>query len=186
MSAAVLRGRVQRFGANVNTDYIIGAKHKAASLDIAEMAAHTFEDIDPGFATRVRPGDLVVAGPNFGCGSSRETAVHVLTALGVAAVLAPSFARIYFRNAINCGLPVLECDTTGIEQDDDVSVDLATGAAVDHTRGLTRTATTLPPVMRALVDAGGLGPYLARHGDLVLPTDSRSEFTATDAPGDDR
>ena len=177
-----LRGRVQRFGENVNTDYIIGAKHKAASLDIAEMAKYTFEDIDPGFATRVRPGDLVVAGRNFGCGSSRETAVHVLAALGVAAVLAPSFARIYFRNAINCGLPVLECDTDGFEQDDDVSVDLAAGVAVDHTRGLERPVTALPPVMRALLDAGGAAPYLALHGDLVLPHDP----TVTDAPGDDR
>jgi 3-isopropylmalate/(R)-2-methylmalate dehydratase small subunit len=173
-----IRGRAQRFGDDVNTDYIIGAKHKAASLDIAVMARHTFEDIDPEFVARVRPGDVVVAGRNFGCGSSRETAVHVLKALGVAAVLAPSFARIYFRNAINSGLPVLECDTAAIQQDDDIEVDLVRNVAVDHTRGAELPITALPAVMRALLAAGGVQPYLAEHGDLVLPPDT------PDRPGD--
>lgn len=174
------RGRAQRFGEDVNTDYIIGAKHKAASLDIAEMARHTFEDIDAGFATRVRPGDVVVAGRNFGCGSSRETAVHVLKALGVSAVLAPSFARIYFRNAINSGLPALECDTSAIEQDDEVEVDLARNVAINHTRGHELPVTPLPEVMRAVLAAGGVKPYLAEHGDLVLPP------ITTNPPGDVR
>jgi 3-isopropylmalate/(R)-2-methylmalate dehydratase small subunit len=173
-----IRGRAQRFGNDINTDYIIGAKHKAASLDIAEMARHTFEDIDPGFVTRVHRGDVVVAGRNFGCGSSRETAVHVLKALGVAAVLAPSFARIYFRNAINSGLPALECDTSAIEQDDDVEVDLARNVAINHTRGRELPVTPLPEVMRAVLAAGGVKPYLAEHGDLVLPP------IPTNPPGD--
>jgi len=173
-----IRGRAQRFGDNVNTDYIISAKHKAASLDIAVMARHTFEDIDPGFVTRVRPGDVVVAGRNFGCGSSRETAVHVLEELGVAAVLAPSFARIYFRNAINSGLHVLECDTSAVEQDDDIEVDLVRGVAINHTRGDVLPVTALPAVMQAVLAAGGVKAYLAEHGDLVLPS--------TDASGDAR
>lgn len=165
----MMAGRAQRFGDNINTDYIIAAQHKAASLDVSEMASHTLEDIDPDFASRVRPGDVVVAGRNFGCGSSRETAVHVLKILGVRAVLAESFARIYFRNAVNSGLPVLECDTSGIEQDDKIDIDLARGVAINLTRNQELPVTPLPPVMRAVLAAGGVGPYLLEHGDLVLP-----------------
>lgn len=164
-----MSGRAQRFGDNINTDYIIAAQHKAASLDIREMARHAFEDIDPDFAHRVRPGDVVVAGSNFGCGSSRETAVHVVQALGIGAVLATSFARIYFRNAINSGLPVLECDTSGIEQDDEVDFDLARGVAINRTRQHELPVTPLPPVMRAVLAAGGIRAYLREHRDLVLP-----------------
>jgi 3-isopropylmalate/(R)-2-methylmalate dehydratase small subunit len=166
-----MAGRAQRFGDNINTDYIIAAQHKASSLDVKEMASHTLEDIDPHFATRVRAGDVVVAGRNFGCGSSRETAVHVLKVLGVRAVLAESFARIYFRNAVNSGLPVLECDTSGIEQDDEIEIDLARGVAVNITRNTELPITPLPPVMRAVLAAGGVKPYLREHGDLVLPQD---------------
>jgi 3-isopropylmalate/(R)-2-methylmalate dehydratase small subunit len=167
-----MTGTAQRFGDNINTDYIIAAQHKAASLDITEMSRHTFADIDPDFATRVQPGDVVVAGRNFGCGSSRETAVHVLKALGVRAVLAKSFARIYFRNAINSGLPVLECDTEGIEQGDEIEVDLAKSVAINHSRGMELRVTPLPPVMQAVLAAGGVAAYLEQHGDLVLPTDT--------------
>lgn len=165
------QGRAQRFGSDVNTDYIIAAQHKAASLDVQEMARHTFEDIDPGFADRVQPGDIVVAGANFGCGSSRETAPRVLLACGISAVVAPTFGRIFFRNAINVGLPVMECDTTGIEQDDLVQIDLASGLVSVPDRGLQRPATALPDVMRALLAAGGLARYLRLHGDLVLAPD---------------
>jgi 3-isopropylmalate/(R)-2-methylmalate dehydratase small subunit len=167
-----IRGRAHRFGDDVNTDVIIAAQHKAASLDLAEMARHTFEDIDPGFVERVRPGDVVVAGANFGCGSSRETAVHVLRELGIGAVLARSFARIFFRNAINLGLPVVECDTTQMAADDDVEVDLERGEAIDHTRGVRVSGTALPAVMRAVLSAGGMQPYLREHGDLVLPEEA--------------
>ncbi len=164
-----MTGRAQRFGDNINTDYIIAAQHKAASLDVAEMARHTLEDIDPEFARRVRPGDFVVAGTNFGCGSSRETAVHVLKELGVRAVLARSFARIYFRNAVNSGLPVLECDTTGIAQDDELVIDLAGGVVHNSTRNQVLQVTPLPPVMQAVLEAGGVRAYLREHGDFVLP-----------------
>lgn len=167
-----LNGTVQRFGANINTDYIIAAQYKAASLDMREMARHTFEDIDPGFVDRVRSGDIVVAGRNFGCGSSRETAVHVLTACGVAAVVATSFARIFFRNAINNGLPVLECDTAGIEQGDTLEADLDSGTVAVPARGIRLAAAPLPPVMQALLREGGLAAYLRRHGDLVLPSET--------------
>lgn len=167
-----LRGHAHVFGDDVNTDYIIAAQHKAASLDIAAMARHTFEDIDPEFVRRVRPGDLVVAGANFGCGSSRETAVHVLTACGVAAVVAQSYARIFFRNAINNGLPAAACDPRGIEQSDLVELDLETGVLEVPGRRIRRQVAPLPPVMRAVLSAGGLAAYLRQHGDLVLPDET--------------
>jgi len=164
-----LRGRVHRFGDDVNTDYIIPAQYKGASLDIQEIARHTFEDIDPDFVKRVQPGDVVVAGSNFGCGSSRETAAHVLKVVGVSCVLASSFARIFFRNAINTGLPVAECHTTDIEAGDEVEVDLARGVVVDLTRGLKLAIVPLPAIMMAVLQEGGVVPYLKKHGDLVLP-----------------
>jgi 3-isopropylmalate/(R)-2-methylmalate dehydratase small subunit len=171
----MISGRVQRFGSDINTDYIIAAQHKAASLDVMEMARHTFEDIDPEFVGRVRPGDVVVAGANFGCGSSRETAPRVLIACGISAVVAPSFGRIFFRNAINVGLPVIECDTAGIEQDDAIEIDLESGHVSIRQRGSERHARPLPDVMRALLDAGGLANYLRVHGDLVLPEQQKKE-----------
>lgn len=177
-----MSGRAQRFGDNINTDYIIAAQYKAASLDVREMATHTFADIDPDFAQRVQPGDVVVAGRNFGCGSSRETAVHVLKALGVRAVLATSFARIYFRNAVNSGLPVLECDTTDIEQDDEIDIDLAGSVAINRTRGAHLPVTPLPPVMQAVLSAGGIAAYLRQHGDLVLPGQPTEQTSQSD-PG---
>ena len=180
-----MSGRAQRFGDNINTDYIIAAQHKAASLDVREMAAHTFADIDPQFASRVRPGDVVVAGRNFGCGSSRETAVHVLMALGVRAVLAKSFARIYFRNAVNSGLPVLECDTDGIKQDDEIEIDLARSVAINHTRDMRLSITPLPAVMQSVLAVGGIASYLRIHGDLVLP-DQSTRQTPPPNLGDDK
>jgi 3-isopropylmalate/(R)-2-methylmalate dehydratase small subunit len=168
-AAMIIRGAAHRFGDDINTDYIISAKHKAATLDVTEMAKYAMADIDPAFASRVRRGDIVVAGRNFGCGSSRETAVAVLVALGVSAVLASSFARIFFRNAINLGLPALECDTAGIGSGDEIEILLDRGTAVDRTRLLELPVTPLPPVMQAVLAAGGLAPYLREHGDLVLP-----------------
>lgn len=167
-----MRGRVHRFGDDINTDYIIAAQHKATTLDLREMARYTFEDIDPEFASRVSPGDLVVAGRNFGCGSSRETAPAVLLACGVAGVVAHSFARIFFRNAINTGLPVVECDTDGIAADDVVEVDLAAGMVRVPERDLRRQAQPLPAVMRAVLAEGGMAGYLRRHGDLILPEET--------------
>jgi 3-isopropylmalate/(R)-2-methylmalate dehydratase small subunit len=164
-----MRGRAHRFGDHINTDYIIAAQHKAASLDVAEMSRHTFEDIDPGFTSRVHPGDLVVAGANFGCGSSRETAAHVLAACGIAAVIAQSFARIFFRNAVNTGLPAVQTDTADIVSGDVLELDLDAGRLIVPERGLHRDITPLPPIMQAVLTAGGLAPYIRQHGDLVLP-----------------
>lgn len=164
---STIHGRAHRFGDNINTDVIIAAQHKAASLDLSEMARHTFEDIDPGFVDRVRPGDIVVAGSNFGCGSSRETAAHVLRELGIGAVLAQSFARIFFRNAINIGLTVLECDTSATGDGDQIEVDLERGLAINLSRDIATPVTPLPAVMHAVLREGGMAAYLRAHGDLV-------------------
>jgi 3-isopropylmalate/(R)-2-methylmalate dehydratase small subunit len=166
----LIRGTAHTFGDDINTDYIIAARYKTVTIDVAEMAQYALCDIDPGFSSRVRPGDLVVAGRNFGCGSSRETAPAVLLALGVGAVLARSFARIFFRNAINLGLPALECDTAGICAGDQIEVVLDQGLAINHTRSIELQVTPLPPVMQAVLAAGGIETYLRLHGDLVLPT----------------
>jgi 3-isopropylmalate/(R)-2-methylmalate dehydratase small subunit len=122
-----LRGKAHCFGNDVNTDYIISGKYKFKTLDMKELAKHVMEDLDPDFAERVQPGDFVVAGSNFGCGSSREQAPLALLNAGVGAVLAKSFARIFYRNAINTGLPVVVCDTGLIDAGDELVVDLESG-----------------------------------------------------------
>ncbi len=164
----VLRGRAHVFGDDVNTDYIISGKYKFKTLDMDELACHCMEDIDPGFASRVRPGDFIVAGGNFGCGSSREQAPLVIKHAGVGAVLARSFARIFFRNAVNKGLPVVECDTSGIQAGDELEVDLAAGKVVNVTRGTEMAIVPLPRVMMDILSEGGLTEYLKNHGGFEL------------------
>lgn len=132
----VLTGRAHRFGDDVNTDYIISGRYKFKTLDMKELARHVMEDLDPDFYSRLEEGDFLVAGGNFGCGSSREQAPLALKHAGVAAVLAGSFARIYFRNSINNGLPALSCDTSGIENGDRLEVDLEAGVVRNITRGV--------------------------------------------------
>ena len=165
----ILRGRVHRFGDDINTDYIIAEQHKSRSTDIREIARHTFEDIDPNFVHRVQPGDVLVGGRNFGCGSAREAAPHVIKIVGISCVVAQSFARFFFRNAINIGLPVAECDTSAIQDGDEVEADLERGVVRDVTRGLEIPTATLPSVMAAILQTGGIAGYLKTHGDLVLP-----------------
>jgi len=168
-----LKGKARRFGDNVNTDYIIAEHYKNRSTDIHEIAKFVFADFAPDFGKRVQPGDILVAGRNFGCGSAREAAPHVLKISGIACVVASSFARIFFRNAINIGLPLMECDTTEIEEDDDMLVDPAAGTVEDVTRSLTRTATPLQGVMADILASGGIAAYLKEHGTLILPSARR-------------
>jgi 3-isopropylmalate/(R)-2-methylmalate dehydratase small subunit len=164
----VLKGRAHLFGDDVNTDYIISGKHKFKTLDMDELACHCMEDIDPDFAGKVQPGDFIVAGGNFGCGSLREQAPLVIKHAGVSAVLARSFARIFFRNAINKGLPAVECDTSGIQPGDELEVDLGAGKVTNLTRGTEVEIAPLPPVMMDILAEGGLTDYLKRHGGFVL------------------
>lgn len=164
----ILKGKAHVFGDDVNTDYIISGKYKFKTLDMKELARHCMEDIAPEFTARVQPGDFIVAGINFGCGSSREQAPLVIKHAGVGAVLARSFARIFFRNAINKGLPVVECDTTGIQDGDELEVDLEKGKVINMTRNQTLEITPLPGVMMDILKEGGLTAYLKVHGGFRL------------------
>lgn len=164
----VLKGRAHVFGDDVNTDYIISGKYKFKTLDMDELACHCMEDVDPEFADKVQPGDFIVAGGNFGCGSSREQAPLVILHAGVGAVLARSFARIFFRNAINKGLPVAECDTSGIATGDELEVDLGAGRVRNLTRGTETAIVPLPQVMMDILKEGGLTDFLKKHGGFKL------------------
>ncbi len=153
--------KTYKYGNDVDTDVIIPARYLNTS-DPAELAAHCMEDIDPGFAKSVKPGDIIVAGRNFGCGSSREHAPLAIKASGVACVIAENFARIFYRNAINIALPILECPEAArrINPGDDVAVDLEKGEIDDLTTGRKFLAEPFPPFMMELVAAGGLAAYL--------------------------
>ncbi len=155
-----ITGRVWRFGDNIDTDAIIPARY-LNSADPANLAAHCMEDADPTFPSKVRPGDIIVAGRNFGCGSSREHAPLALKAAGVACVIAPSFARIFYRNAINIGLPILEAPeaAAAISEGETITVDLATGQITSPNAPEPFRAKPFPPFMQELMDAGGLIAY---------------------------
>ena len=150
------RGRVWKYGDDVNTDVIYAGKYTYQQLKPEEMAARALEDLDPGFAKAVKPGDVIVAGKNFGCGSSREQAAACLRAAGVQAVVAVSFARIYFRNAINLGLPVLQCaEAVGqLKPGDEVEIDFAGGQILSG--GRVFTFPRLPESVIGILEAGGL------------------------------
>ncbi len=155
------RGTVFRYGDNVDTDVIIPARYLATS-EPAELAKHCMEDIDRDFVRKVKPGDIIVASKNFGCGSSREHAPIAIKAAGVSVVIAETFARIFYRNAINIGLPIVECKEAAeeIKAGDTVSVNFDTGIITDETTGKTYQGQSFPPFMQQLIDAGGLIPYI--------------------------
>ncbi|HSV31840.1 MAG TPA: 3-isopropylmalate dehydratase small subunit [Atribacteraceae bacterium] len=159
-----LRGKAHTFGDDINTDYIISGKYKFRTLDMNELGKHVMEDLDPDFSSKVRPGDFLVAGKNFGCGSSREQAPRALLASGIRAVLARSFARIFFRNAINCGLAVIECDTSRIESGDELVIDFSSGEVSDLSNGEIVVARPLPTIMIRILEEGGLIPYFKKYG----------------------
>ncbi|MDR1875746.1 MAG: 3-isopropylmalate dehydratase small subunit [Synergistaceae bacterium] len=160
----ILTGRVWKYGDNVDTDVIIPARYLSTSVP-SELAPHCMEDIDASFAKGVQKGDVVVGGSNFGCGSSREHAPLAFAGAGISCIIAASYARIFFRNAINVGLPILECpDAVGeIGKGDTVEVDLEKGTVTDKTRGRTWTARPFPPFLRDLIDSGGLAPWVRRQ-----------------------
>jgi len=156
-----IRGRVWKYGDDVNTDVIFPGKYTYSISDPKEMAQHALEDLDPEFAKNVEPGDIIVAGRNFGCGSSREQAVTCLKEAGVGAIVAGSFARIYFRNCINQGLPIAQCDAAdSVEAGELVAIDFATGQ-VTTPRGVYRFPPLSPEVMEIL-EVGGLIPHVRR------------------------
>jgi len=164
----VLRGKAFKFGDGISTDHIIPGRHAHLRSNLPELAKHVLEDADPTFVSRVKEGDFIVAGSNFGLGSSREHAPLVIKMAGVSAILAKSVARIFFRNAINLGVPVLICDTDGIKDGDELEVDLSTGIVKDVTSGQKLTFGKIPQVMLRILDEGGLIPYIKKHGDFKL------------------
>ncbi len=161
-------GKAHKFGDDVNTDYIISGKYKFKTLDMNELARHVMEDLDPDFHRKVAPGDFIVAGSNFGCGSSREQAPLAIKYANVSAVLAKSFARIFYRNCINTGLPVVECNTDLIEAGDDLEVDLAGGVIKNLTRGVDLPVKPLPGVMIKILNDGGLAAHFRKHGGFNI------------------
>ncbi|MDR1082575.1 MAG: 3-isopropylmalate dehydratase small subunit [Coriobacteriales bacterium] len=157
------------FGDDINTDYIISGKYKFKSNDMNEMARHAMEELDADYYERVSPeGGILVAGTNFGCGSSREQAPLVLIGSNTKAVLAKSFARIFFRNAINTGLPVIECDTSRINEGDKLEVDVEKGSIKNLTSGEQLSFAPLSSVMAKLLADGGLAPHFRKHGTFAL------------------
>ena len=151
------KGYVHKYGDNLDTDVIIPARYLNIA-DKKELATHCMEDIDPGFIKAVKPGDIMVGGQNFGCGSSREHAPMVILESGISCVIAKTFARIFYRNAINIGLPILECPEASarIEAGDEVAVNFDTGVITNLTKNETYTAEPFPPFIKEIIEAGGL------------------------------
>jgi 3-isopropylmalate/(R)-2-methylmalate dehydratase small subunit len=164
----MLKGKAHKFGDGISTDQIIPGRYAPLRSNLPELAKHVLEDADPAFVKKVRPGDFVVGGSNFGLGSSREHAPLVIKMAGVSAILAKSAARIFFRNAINLGLPVLICNTDKIDDGDELEIDLAAGTVRDRTNGSVLTFGRIPEIMLRILDEGGLIPYIQKHGDIKV------------------
>lgn len=165
-----MTGKAHRFVPNddINTDYIISGRYKFKIDDMKELAKHVMEDIAPDFAIKVRKGDFIVAGRNFGCGSSREQASRALKAAGLSAVIAKSFARIFYRSSFNVGLPLVECDTDWIAAGDELVVDLDEGVVARPSTGHAVKISPIPRTMQVLLEDGGLIPHLKKHGGFLL------------------
>ncbi len=161
-------GSARVVGDDVNTDYIISSRRKRDNQDKAYLAQYFMEDLDPGFAQRVRRGDILIAGKNFGCGSAMEVAATVMVGVGIPAIVARSFSRTYFRNAINNGILVACCDTTGFQEGDPVTVSISGGAITvrNGRSGEEFAAGSLTATLVAILEAGGLVPYIRAHGGL--------------------
>jgi 3-isopropylmalate/(R)-2-methylmalate dehydratase small subunit len=163
-----MTGRAWLFGNNVSTDEITPGRYIGLRSNLPELAKHTLTDARPEFVSSVRPGDYVVAGKNFGMGSSREHAPIVIKLCGVRAVLAQSFARIFYRNAINIGLPAIICDTTKISDGDVLELELSEGYVLNRTTSAKISFPKMSRTMEAILEEGGLIPYVEKNGDLLL------------------
>ena len=163
-----MKGKAFKFGDNISTDHIAPGRLYHLRSDLNEFAKHVLEDADETFASRMSKGDFVVAGNNFGLGSSREHAPRIMKIAGVGAVLAKSFARIFYRNAINIGLLAIECDTDLIDDGDELELDVEKGIITDITNGAIIQIEPLPPVMIKLLSDGGLVEHIKKNGDFKL------------------
>ncbi len=163
-----LKGKAFKFGDDISTDHIAPGRLFHLRSNLPELAKHVLEDADSEFASKMKKGDFVVAGNNFGLGSSREHAPQIIKIAGVGAVLAKSFARIFYRNAINIGLLLIECDTDKIDAGDELSIDIKEGYVKNITKNITIPITPLPDVMIKLLKEGGLIEHIKLHGDFDL------------------
>ncbi|MGA2876604.1 MAG: 3-isopropylmalate dehydratase small subunit [Nitrososphaerales archaeon] len=161
-------GRAWKFKDNISTDEISPGRFMSLRSNLPELAKHTLEDARKEFPIEVKDGDFVVAGTNFGMGSSREQAPLVIKMCGVRAVLAQSFARIFYRNAINIGMPAIICDTTRIDEGDILELDLSNSKVLDKTKGIELTFPRMSKTMEAILNEGGLLSYVEKYGDLLL------------------
>lgn len=168
MADVILKGKAFKFGDDISTDHIIPGRYADLRSNLPELAKHVMEDADETFSQKVQPGDFIVAGKNFGLGSSREHAPLVIKMSGVSAILAKSVARIFFRNAINQGLPVLICDTDTIDATDKLEINLTQGTITDKNKGIHLTFSRIPKVMLDILNEDGLIPYINKHGDFKL------------------
>jgi 3-isopropylmalate/(R)-2-methylmalate dehydratase small subunit len=164
----ILKGKSFKFGDDISTDLIAPGRLFHLRSNLPELAKHVLEDADPEFSKKVRPGDFIVGGKNFGLGSSREHAPAIIKMAGVGAVLAKSFARIFFRNSINVGLPVLVCDTDKIEEADDLEIRLSEGIIINNTRNLELKFNPLPEVMIRILNDGGLVEHIKKNKGFNL------------------
>jgi len=164
-----IKGQAIKLGDNINTDFIISGRYKFSITDIKELAKHIMEDIDPDFPQKIIPGEsLLVAGKNFGMGSSREQAPLVIKEAGIEAVLAPSFARIFYRNGFNIGLPLIETDTAGIDEKDKLEIDLERGRLKNLTKNNEVKISPFPKFMEDLLKEGGIINYLKKYKELKI------------------
>ena len=164
----MLRGKVFKLGDNISTDLIAPGRFLHLRSNLPELAKHTLEDADPTFVKRVKKGDFIIAGKNFGLGSSREHAPLIIKMSGVSAILAKSVARIFFRNATNLGLPVLICDTDKIGDGDTLEIDLKAGEIADLTSKTKLYVNPIPDIMLHILEEGGLVPYIKKHKDFNI------------------
>ena len=164
----LLKGNAFKFGDDISTDHIAPGRLFHLRSNLPELSKHVLEDADPEFASKMKKGDFVVAGNNFGLGSSREHAPQIIKIAGVGAVLAKSFARIFYRNAINIGLLLIECDTDKINAGDELEIDIKEGYVKDITQNITLPIMPLPDVMIKLLNEGGLIEHIKKHGDFDL------------------
>lgn len=165
----ILNGKSVKLGDNINTDFIISGRYKFAITDLSELAKHIMEDIDPDFPKKITVGkSIMVAGNNFGMGSSREQAPLVIKEAGIVAVLSPQFARIFFRNSFNIGLPLIETDTSKIDEADELKIDLDNGVVKNLTKGIDLKIKPLSKFMQELLSEGGIVNYYKKHGELKV------------------
>ena len=164
----ILKGKAWKFGDDISTDHIIPGRFYHLRSDMQELTKHVFDDISPGFVQKISKGDIIVAGRNFGLGSSREHAPLIIKLAGIDAIVAGSFARIFYRNAINIGLAAIICPADEVREGDDLEIKVDDGLLIDKNIGLEKRFSPLPPIMRQILDEGGLDKYIKKHKELRI------------------